>query len=342
MTTLNVFSSAVLAATAVSAASFAQVQPVAVDAERSGMFEPRAPSPAASSPQPASNPGVPQAHAPSPRIGNAKGEAPAAPAAAPGDARSQSRTAGVTASAGAPVSQPQRTVNTTGGAVDASSGEARVSGSEVPGTIRQYRFFATLDVANVLWRSGRGYDLFAERDGSWRLGAAVGYDALRLPERFVLAVEAGFLHEPEHGDNLRPVVGSLSGSLSASTIQLGPSLRWSMLPWLAPYARLGLLASSTRMDLESNSNMDAANSTSWSHQKWTPGGFMGLGAMATLAPRNPVNVGLLLEGGLWLQRSVDIRLERDLPSDAIATSGARIGKLENTGPYLRVAGVLRF
>jgi hypothetical protein len=194
-------------------------------------------------------------------------------------------------------------------------------------------------VANVLWRSGRAYDLFSDRDASWRFGIGIGYDVLRLPESLVFALEAGFLHEPAHGDDLEPVAGGLSGSLSASTIHLGPSLRWELTPWLAPYGRLQLLATSTTVDITAGGSYPPM---SWTHQKWSPGASCGLGVMANLPPRNPVNVGLLIEGGIWLQRGFDLQLERELPRDAIATAGARIGALENTGPYLRVAGVLRF
>lgn len=217
-----------------------------------------------------------------------------------------------------------------------TAGEVRIaSETPRPGKTYIYRFSATVDVANVLWRSGRGYDLFSESDATWRLGVGFGYDALRLPNSLVLVVEAGFLHEPTHGGNLTPLFGNLSGSLSASTLHLGPSLRWDIVPWLAPYGRLGLLATSVSMDLD-------AGATAWSYQKWAGGAHLGAGVMLTIPPRNPVAFGALIEGGYWLQRDVPIQLERELPRDAIATSSARIGTLENTGPYLRVAGIMRF
>jgi hypothetical protein len=97
------------------------------------------------------------------------------------------------------------------------------------------------------------------------------------------------------------------------------------------------------MDIDTDSNADVSSaSESWSHHKWTEGALLGAGLMMNLLPQARVNVGLLLEGGLWLQRDVAMELTRDLPNGAIATSGARIGTLENTGPYFRVAGVLRF
>lgn len=219
----------------------------------------------------------------------------------------------------------------------------RAGATAVPPKTYGYRFTATVDVANVLWRSGRGNDLFSEKEASWRLGIGIGYDLLQLPEHLILALEAGYLGEPAHGDNLNPIAGSLQGSLSASTVLLATSLRWSVTPWMAPYARLGLLASRVSMDIDTESNASGSSEpVSWSHHKWTEGALLGAGLMMNLLPQARVNFGVLLEGGLWLQRDVAMELTRDLPNGAIGTSGARIGTLENTGPYFRLAGVLRF
>ena len=221
--------------------------------------------------------------------------------------------------------------------------EPRSSETTGPAKTYSYRFIGTVDLANVLWRSGRGNHLFSDKDAAWRLGIGIGYDLLQLPEHLVLSLEAGYLGEPAHGDTLSPIAGTLRGSLSASTVLVGTSLRWAVTPWMAPYARLGLSASRVSMDIDTDSNADVSSaSESWSHHKWTEGALLGAGLMMNLLPQARVNVGLLLEGGLWLQRDVAMELTRDLPNGAIATSGARIGTLENTGPYFRVAGVLRF
>jgi opacity protein-like surface antigen len=208
----------------------------------------------------------------------------------------------------------------------------------------EYRFTATLDLANVLWRSGQGYDLFSTNDAAWRIAVGIGYDVLKLPNQWIVAVEAGYLAEPDHGSAQGLLGGSLSGTVSASTLLLGGSLRWSMTPWIAPYGRLGLLASRIAMDIHANSTdpTSPASGASWSHHKWAEGGTLGAGVMLNLLPRMRVNAGLLVEGGLWLQRAVDIRLDSNLPTGALSTSGARIGALENTGPYFRLAGMLRF
>jgi hypothetical protein len=229
--------------------------------------------------------------------------------------------------------------------VDSASGVEgpRASSTTGPAKTFSYRCIATVDVANVLWRSGRGNDLFSENAASWRLGIGIGYDLLQLPEHLILALEAGYLGEPAHGGNLNPIAGSLQGSLSASTVLLGTSLRWSITPWMAPYARLGLLASRMSMDIDTNSGASGSSAPeSWSHHKWTEGALMGAGLMMNLLPQARFNFGLLLEGGLWLQRDVAMELTRELPNGALATSGARVGTLENTGPYFRLAGVLRF
>ena len=192
---------------------------------------------------------------------------------------------------------------------------------------------------------GNGYHLFSNDDRAWRIAVGIGYDLMKLPQHWVLAVEAGYVGEPYHGIDATPASGSFTGHLSASTVTLGSSIRWAMTPWLAPYGRVGFVVSRVAMDLDAQS-LQTSNGTSsgssWALHNWTEGALLGAGAMVSMPPQNRVAVGLLLEGGVWLQSSVEMQLQRDLPSGAIATSGAVVGNLENTGPYLRIAGVLRF
>ncbi len=210
----------------------------------------------------------------------------------------------------------------------------------------EHRFSATLDLANVLWRPSRGYDLFSSNDASWRIGLGFGYDVYKLPSQVILALEVGAMLEPgQSSTSDSGLLGnSLSGSLSASTFLLGGSLRWSLTPWIAPYGRLQLFTSRYAVDIQTAA-VDATTTTSggeWSYHRWAEGGALGAGVMANLPPRSPVNVGILLEGGYWLQQSVDLVLEGNPPPGSIATAGARLGSLGNSGPYLRVAGMLRF
>ena len=211
----------------------------------------------------------------------------------------------------------------------------------------EHRVSITLDLANVLWRTSRGYDLFSTNNVAWRIGVGVGYDFWRLPDRFVAAVEIGAMFEPEKDTNndSKLLGGAISGTLSASTFLAGGSLRWGVLPWLAPYGRVQVLASRYNVDIRTSPT--DANSTSvgadWSYHRWVGGGALGAGLMLNLPPATPVNAGLLFEGGYWLQHSVDLVLERsDAPSGSISIAGAKLGSLDNSGPYLRVAGLVRF
>ena len=229
--------------------------------------------------------------------------------------------------------------------IPVAQSELRSPEASTPARTYEYRFAVTLDLANVLWRSGGGYRLFSDNDRAWRIALGFGYDLLKLPEHLILAIEAGYLAEPSHGTDPSSMGGSLTGSLSASTLMLGSSLRWAITPWMAPYGRLGLLASRVAMDFDAAAMINGNSSSSgmsWSRHKWTEGGLLGAGVMLNMLPQARVNVGLLVEGGVWLQNSVEMRLDRELPAGAIATTGARIGTLENTGPYFRLAGVLRF
>jgi hypothetical protein len=210
----------------------------------------------------------------------------------------------------------------------------------------EHRFSATLDVANIVWRSGRGIDLFSNNDAAWRIGIGVGYDVLKLPSQLILALEAGAMVEPEHGtsDSSGLLGGTISGTLSTSTFLLGGSLRWALTSWFAPYGRLDFFTSRMAVDVHSTAT-NATSGTSggdWSYHRWIEGGALGGGLMFNLLPVSPANVGVLLEGGYWLQHSVDILLESNVPPGGILTSGARLGSLDNSGPYFRLAGVLRF
>lgn len=219
---------------------------------------------------------------------------------------------------------------------------------EVTVTPRTYdhRFSATLDVASVLWRSGRGYELFSTNDAAWRIAIGVGYDFLKLPSQVILSLEAGAMLEPSHSpDASSGLLGNtLSGTLAASTILLGGTLRWAATPWFVPYARLALFTSRIAVDIQTATTYTTSGSSGadWSYHRWAEGGSLGGGVMFNLPPRTPVNVGVLLEGGYWLQQSIDILLERSLPPGSISTSGAPVGSLENSGPYFRLAGMLRF
>ena len=217
--------------------------------------------------------------------------------------------------------------------------------SEPPRTY-EHRFTATLDLANVLWRPSRGYDLFSSNNAAWRIGLGLGYDLYKLPSQVILAVEVGALLEPGQSTNSDSGLlgNTLHGSISAATFLLGGSLRWAMTPWLAPYGRLQLFTSRYAVDIQTSAG-DATTTASggeWSYHRWAEGGALGAGVMANLPPRSPVNVGILLEGGYWLQQSVDLVLEGNPSPGSITTAGARIGSVGNSGPYLRVAGMLRF
>jgi len=207
----------------------------------------------------------------------------------------------------------------------------------------EYRFAINVDLANVLWRTNRGYDLFSNTNASWRIGLGAGYDLFKLPSQLVFAVDIGALMEPgqsSSGDN--GVLGnSVRGGLSGLTFLAGGSLRWAPLPWIAPYGRLQLLMSRYSVDI---STSNTGNGTGdWSYHRGAAGGALGGGIMFNLPPHSPVNVGVLVEGGYWLQDSVELVLDNGgTPAGNISTYGARLGSLGNSGPYLRIGGVLRF
>lgn len=211
---------------------------------------------------------------------------------------------------------------------------------QTPPRTYQHRFTGTVDVANVLWRSSSGYDLFSSHDRGWRVGLGIGYDLLHLSRQLVVAAEAGMLVEAAEQRSAGLLADTVDGTLTGAGVNLGASMRMQATEWFAPYGRVAFAETWYRMDIDAR---DSTNGTiSWTKDKWVPGASFGLGALFNLLPNKPVNWGFLVEGGLWLQREVPIQLERSVASDAIATSGAQLGTLKNNGPYFRLAGVVRF
>jgi len=211
----------------------------------------------------------------------------------------------------------------------------------------EHRVTLTLDFANVLWRTNRGYDLFSTNNSAWRIALGMSYDLAKLPEGFIFAAEVGAMAEPGQSANSDAGLlgNSLQGDLSGTTLLGGGSLRWAILPWLAPYGRLQALISRYSIDLRTENTAAGASvaTSEWSYHKGAAGGALGAGVMLNLPPRSPVNGGVVVEGGYWLQQSVDLVLaDGSVPAGDIATYGAKIGTLGNSGPYLRIAGMLRF
>lgn len=244
---------------------------------------------------------------------------------------------------------PVQTVVVGGQPTVASSGNAPPASADpgappvvdqTPPKVYQQRFTGTVDVANVLWRTGSGYDLFSSHDAGWRVGLGIGYDFLHLSKQLVFAAEAGMLVEAAEQRGTGLLADRLEGTLTGAGVNLGASMRLQATEWFAPYGRVTVAETWYRMDIDARD--PTYNSVSWTKDKWVPGASLGLGALFNLLPHKPVIWGALVEGGLWLQREVPIQLERSVASDAIATSGAQLGTLKNTGPYFRLAGVVRF
>jgi hypothetical protein len=195
-----------------------------------------------------------------------------------------------------------------------------------------------------MWRSGSGVFLFSQNRAAWRLGIGIGADVVELDKDLLVAVDAGIFTEPSHGTDSGIMQNTISGELHAYGYQLGASLRKPLTPWLAPYVRAGFLTSKVSMDITGTTldSSGGATQVQWSRSRWVPGGTLGLGVMGYTPPTHQFSFGMLAEGGYWLQRSVDIALDSSLPNGAIATSGATLGSLHNSGPYLRLAAVMRF
>jgi hypothetical protein len=192
---------------------------------------------------------------------------------------------------------------------------------------------------DAVFYSDPGYDLFAEDDVTPRLGVWIAYDVLALGERAFLATELGFGTESEEQDDL--FQQGVTSSLDSQTLYAALSLRYVLLPWLQPHARLAAGASFVSMEIAQNDEDDGVS----------PLISLGAGVMLKTPTRffenakgefASVGVGVLVEGGYALRGSLDFELSQSSGSHAIPLTSSDLGTLDLSGPFVRTSLVVRF
>ncbi len=187
-----------------------------------------------------------------------------------------------------------------------------------------------------------GYDFFDDNNVAQRLGVWAGFDIAQLDPRTSLAVELGIGAESQEQGTWQ---GALNTELESQTAAAGLSLRYAMLPWLDPQARVSGGATRFEFQLDTSDNETYEDSA--------VSGFAALGAgllfhtpSRTFENRNgqfaSVGFGLLVEGGYALRQSIELTPERRSPKHAIPITQARLGELPLSGPYVRTSVLVRF
>ena len=105
---------------------------------------------------------------------------------------------------------------------------------------------------DAVFNNDSGYDLFDDDDVSQRYGAFIGHDLLMLSDKLVLGAELGFGYERSHRAGWSAARSSTN--LSTTTFFGALGLRYVLLPWLQPQARLAVGVSALSMQLSSVSD----------------------------------------------------------------------------------------
>jgi hypothetical protein len=188
-----------------------------------------------------------------------------------------------------------------------------------------------------------GFKLFDNSRANTRFGLWLGHDLVTLQRHVILSGELGAAIESIEGSSLFGGSGRLT--LDSQTLHAGVSVRWDVMPWLAPHARLWGGASLFQLAFEQpGAAYDTVHATS---------GFGALGAGVLIhTPARALesasgnlaglNIGLLLEAGYALRSPIDLALKTKRDARDIQVVDPALGRLDLSGPYIRASLVLRF
>jgi hypothetical protein len=187
------------------------------------------------------------------------------------------------------------------------------------------------------FRSDPGYEKLDAEDRQAELELFGSYDVLQPIRRIVIAAGISYRHL-DLGDE--DSVAVITHAVQADVIA-----RYTLTRWLFPHVRAGIGAQLSRAELHDDSgDLNAHDRTSGVT------GSLGAGLTLQTPPRlfetyrgrlSSLSVGLLLEGGYAFAASAKYQLEVDSDSD-LESPAVTFGNLDLGGPYLRIAGVVRF
>lgn len=198
----------------------------------------------------------------------------------------------------------------------------------------RYPFGLSFDLMPV-WQTSKGFDLFSSNDLSTRIGLTLDVEVAEVAASTWLAIEGGWSTESQGDPNF---FGPFATDFVAQNFHGGVRLKHQVLHFLAPHVRLGAGATSMRNRFSTET---AVFGDFESHQ-WLAFGMIGGGVTAAIPTQALVQPGLLIEGGYLLSGSMPLRLEPTADENRMATSGATLGVLERSGPYLRFGLFIRY
>lgn len=197
------------------------------------------------------------------------------------------------------------------------------------------------------WPSDAGYRVAGIGARHNRVELFGAYDVWQPVKKLVLSVGASF-RTLTGGD------GSVA-TIDERAIQADVLARYTLYRWLFPHLRASFGAVGTKLGMEdprSYSSADVDLQVTYEDKDWAPLGTLGGGFTLRTKARtfetygghmSSLSLGVLVEGGYSLAPAAKLGLHPSTsPAPGIDVKTAAPGSLDRSGPYVRVAGVVRF
>jgi len=197
------------------------------------------------------------------------------------------------------------------------------------------------------WPSDAGYRVAGIGSRHNRVELFGAYDVWQPVKKLVLSV----------GGSFRTLTGG-DGSVATideRAIQADVLARYTLCPWLFPHLRASFGAVGTKLRMEdprSYSSADSDLQVTYEDKDWAPVGTLGGGFTLRTKARtfetwgghmSSLSLGVLVEGGYSFAPTAKLGLHPSAsPAPGIDVRTAAPGSLDRSGPYVRVAGVVRF
>lgn len=200
--------------------------------------------------------------------------------------------------------------------------------------------FAVVAETRTSWPSDTGAKRLASDDTIDRGGLGLHGDILRPAPKLVLRVDGAWVRSLRSSFQTD---GPLEARVTTQLFLLGASLRYELLRWLAPFARVEAGLGWDKVTVTGMRDRDVFEQASagaglllcgpgmrlWKKRWWTP----------------PVALLGIVEGGYTLGTGSDFTLRPSLPSSSptpIPASPVALGQVGRSMPYLRIAFGLAF
>jgi hypothetical protein len=191
--------------------------------------------------------------------------------------------------------------------------------------------------AALRFRSDSGYAKLGSDKHQTELELFASYDVYQPVRRIVLAAGVSYRHADLGDDD---VLGVTTNAVQADAIA-----RFTVAPWLFPQVRVGLGAQLARADLHDSAGDYRAHDHSAGVTGSLGGGFLVQTPRRLFETRagrlSSLVLGMLIEGGYAFAGAADFHLKVKADSN-LDSPRITLGKLDLGGPYLRIAGVVRF